>query len=260
VSKPTSEGGLGFTLKWNMGWMHDTLLYFGKDPIYRAHHHRSMTFGMLYAFTERFVLPLSHDEVVHGKGSLWRRMPGDPWQKHANLRALYAWMWAYPGKKLLFMGGEFAQSNEWDHNKSLDWHLLGIEHHRGAQTLVADLNRRYRVDPSLFEVDDEPGGFQWLQADAANVNVLAFFRRSRDGKRQLLCIGNFSPIPRHNYRVGCPKAGAWAEVVNSDARDYGGSGIGNMGRIVAEDIPWDGQPASMELSLPPLSVLWLAPE
>ncbi len=260
VSRPTSEGGLGFTFKWNMGWMHDTLRYFSKDPIYRRHHHRDMTFGMLYAFSEQFMLPLSHDEVVHGKGSLWQRMPGDPWQKHANLRALYAWMWAYPGKKLLFMGGEIAQSNEWDHSKSLDWHLLDHEHHRGVQSLVGDLNRLYRAAPALFEVDGEPAGFQWLQADAADANVLAFVRRSRDSQSHLVCVGNFAPAPRYNYRVGCPRVSAYAEVVNSDSGYYGGSGTGNAGKVWAEPIPWDGQPASIELTLPPLGVLWLAPD
>jgi 1,4-alpha-glucan branching enzyme len=260
VSKPVAEGGLGFTLKWNMGWMHDTLRYFGKDPFFRSHTHRDMTFGMLYAFSEHFTLPLSHDEVVHGKGSLYGRMPGDPWKKHANLRAMYGWMWAYPGKKLLFMGGEFAQVNEWNHNASLDWHLLAQEPHRGVQTLLAKLNRAYRADPSLFEVDDEPKGFQWVQADSADVNVLAFFRRSRDGKRHLMCVGNFSPVPRHDYRVGCPEVGNYVEVVNTDAGEYGGSGVANEGPIKATAIAWDGQPASMVLTLPPLSVLWLAPE
>ncbi len=257
VSRPTNEGGLGFDFKWNMGWMHDTLLYFSKDPVYRKHHHHQLTFGLLYAFSEEFMLPLSHDEVVHGKGSLYGRMPGDHWQKMANLRALYGWMWAHPGKKLLFMGGEFGQKDEWNHDRSLDWHLAEHHEHAGMQRLLSDLNARYREEPALFEVDAEPHGFQWLQADSADVNVYAFIRRAQDGNRHLVCVANLSPVLRQGYRVGCPRAGMYRELINSDAREYGGSGVGNLGQVEARPIPWDGQPASMELTLPPLAVLWL---
>jgi 1,4-alpha-glucan branching enzyme len=260
VSAPPEEGGLGFHFKWNMGWMHDNLSYFAKDPIYRAHHHNQLTFGMLYAYSEHFILPLSHDEVVHGKGSLFTRMSGaDRWQKFANLRALFGWMWSFPGKKLLFMGGEFGQPAEWNHDKSLDWHLLEDPPHLGVQNLVKDLNRRYVKDRALHELEGEPAGFQWVQPDAAAMNVYAFIRRGKEGK-PLVVVANFSPIPRHHYRIGLPSVGGWREVLNSDATVYGGSGLGNMGRINAEEKRWDGQPASAELTLPPLSVLWLEPE
>jgi 1,4-alpha-glucan branching enzyme len=259
VSQPTSIGGLGFWFKWNMGWMHDTLAYFAKDPIYRRYHHHQMTFGLLYAFSEHFMLPLSHDEVVHGKGSLYGRMPGDPWQKRANLRALYAWMWAHPGKKLLFMGGELGQPNEWHHERSLDWHLLADPGHRGIQQLVRDLNGLYRIEPALFQLDSSPEGFQWTQADSMDLNVYDFIRRDRRG-RPLVCLANLSPTPREHYRVGLPHAGAWRERLNTDASVYGGAGLGNGGTVQAEAVGWDGQAASAALMLPPLSVLLLTPD
>ena len=204
VSRPTEQGGLGFGFKWNMGWMHDTLDYFQHEPVHRMHHHNQLTFGLIYAFTENFILPLSHDEVVHGKGSLLSKMPGDRWQKFANLRALYAHMWAHPGKKLLFMGGELAQEQEWSHERSLDWHLLERADHGGVQALVRDLNRVYREQPALWEVDFEPSGFRWLEANDASWNVLVFARFDADGSRPLVSAGNFSPMPRHGYRIGLP--------------------------------------------------------
>ncbi|MBU8894831.1 1,4-alpha-glucan branching enzyme [Corallococcus sp. H22C18031201] len=259
VSQPTSEGGLGFHFKWNMGWMHDTLSYFSKDAIYRQYHHNQLTFGLLYAFSEHFMLPLSHDEVVHGKGSLYGRMPGDAWQKRANLRALFAWMWAHPGKKLLFMGGEFGQPAEWNHDRSLDWHLLEDAGHRGIHSLVRDLNRLYRDLPALYDADSEPVGFQWLQPDASAANVFAFVRRARQPGRHVVCVANLSPVPREGYRVGFPLHGRYVELLNTDASDYGGSGLGNQGWVSTEPTGWDGQPASALLTLPPLSVLWLTP-
>ncbi|KFE70234.1 1,4-alpha-glucan branching protein GlgB [Hyalangium minutum] len=258
VSQPVSEGGLGFHFKWNMGWMHDTLRYFSKDPVYRQHHHNDMTFGLLYAFSEHFMLPLSHDEVVHGKGSLYGKMPGDPWQKRANLRALLAWMWAHPGKKLLFMGGEFGQHAEWNSDRSLDWHLLEDSGHKGIQTLMSDLNRLYKDIPALYDADSEPIGFQWLQPDAAASSVFAFIRRSRTPGRHVVCVANLTPIPREGYRLGFPRVGTYVEVLNTDAATYGGSGLGNMGQIQTEARPWDGQEASAVLTLPPLSVLWFS--
>lgn len=259
VSAPVSEGGLGFDYKWNMGWMHDTLSYFSKDPIYRQYHHNQLTFGLLYAFSEQFMLPLSHDEVVHGKGSLYGRMPGDPWQKRANLRALFAWMWAHPGKKLVFMGGEFGQPAEWNHDKSLDWHLTHDPGHHGILQLVSDLNRIYRDMPALHDADGEPMGFQWLQPDSAAYNVFAFVRRARQPGRHVVCIANLSPTVRENYRVGFPFQGRYVELLNTDAEQYGGSNLGNMGQIHTEPTGWDGQPASATLTLPPLSVLWFTP-
>jgi 1,4-alpha-glucan branching enzyme len=259
VSSPASEGGLGFHFKWNLGWMHDTLTYFSKDPVYRSHHHRQLTFGLLYAYSERFVLPLSHDEVVHGKGSLFGKMPGDPWQRAANLRALFGWMWAHPGKKLLFMGGEFGQISEWNHDQNLEWHLLEDPMHRGIQALVADLNRRYGDEPALFQADDDPAGFQWIQADSADANVFAFIRRPPSGERHLVCVANFSPVAKAAYRIGLPQREPYVEILNTDAPLYGGSGMGNPGQIEPRPEEWDGQPASLELALPPLAVIWLLP-
>nr|WP_255217201.1 1,4-alpha-glucan branching protein GlgB [Myxococcus sp. AM010] len=259
VSAPVSDGGLGFDYKWNMGWMHDTLSYFSKDPIYRQYHHNQLTFGLLYAFSEQFMLPLSHDEVVHGKGSLYGRMPGDPWQKRANLRSLFAWMWAHPGKKLVFMGGEFGQPAEWNHDKSLDWHLTHDAGHHGILQLVSDLNRIYRDMPALHDADGEPVGFQWLQPDSAAYNVFAFVRRARQPGRHVVCIANLSPTVREDYRVGFPLQGRYVELINTDAEQYGGSNLGNMGQIHTEPTGWDGQPASATLTLPPLSVLWFTP-
>jgi 1,4-alpha-glucan branching enzyme len=259
VSRPTEAGGLGFDLKWNMGWMHDTLEYFSRDPVHRRHHHDELTFSLVYAFTEQFVLPLSHDEVVHGKGSLLSRMPGDDWQKHANLRALYAYMWAHPGKKLLFMGGELAQEQEWSHARSLDWHLLERPRHAGVQRLVRDLNRLYRDTPALWQLDAGPGGFRWLVVDDRDANVVAFARFARDG-RAVVAAANLSPVPRPGYRLPMPRAGRWREVLNTDSEAYGGANVGNMGGVRAEELAWGGESASAEVTIPPLGVVWLTPD
>ncbi len=261
VSRPTYLGGLGFGFKWNMGWMHDTLGYFQQDPIYRRFHHHELTFSLMYAFSENFILPLSHDEVVHGKGSLYSKMAGsDPWKKLANLRALYAYMWAHPGKKLLFMGGELAQEAEWSHERSLDWHLLEQPAHAGIQSLVRDLNGRYRQEPALWELDSDPSGFWWLEPNDADRNVIAFARRSRDSTRVLVFVANLSPIPRHGYRLGLPRSGHWREAINTDSAYYGGSDVGNLGGVEPEPIPWNDQPFSAELTLPPLGAIWLVPD
>ena len=258
VSRPTYAGGLGFGFKWNMGWMHDTLEYFALDPIHRRHHHDELTFSMIYAFNENFILPLSHDEVVHGKGSLLSRMPGDRWQRFANLRALYGYMWAHPGKQLLFMGQEFAQEREWDHEHSLDWHLLEAPEHAGVLALVRDLNAVYRAQPALWERDFDASGFRWLESRDADSNVLVFVRTGSDPQRPLVCVCNLSPIVREHYRVGLPLGGAWSERLNTDSSAYGGGGVGNAG-VVAEPVPWHGEAHSAELTLPPLAVLWLTP-
>ncbi len=260
VSRPTWVGGLGFGFKWNMGWMHDTLDYFQRDPIHRRFHHHQLTFSLMYAFSENFILPLSHDEVVHGKGSLYSKMPGDRWQKLANLRALYALMWAHPGKKLLFMGGELAQEQEWSHDRSLDWHLLENADNSGIQGLVRDLNRVYRAEPALWEVDFEPAGFRWIEPNDAAGNGLAFLRLSRDGERLVVCVCNLSPVPRTGYRLGLPRAGRWVEALNTDSSYYGGTNVGSLGGIEAEERPWHDQPWSAEVTLPPLGVVWLVPE
>jgi 1,4-alpha-glucan branching enzyme len=260
VSRPTYLGGLGFGFKWNMGWMHDTLDYFQQDPIYRRYHHHELTFSLMYAFSENFILPLSHDEVVHGKGSLYSKMPGDRWQKLANLRTLYAFMWAHPGKKLLFMGGELAQEAEWSHERSLDWHLLEQPEHSGIQALVRDLNRIYKDEPALWEVDSDPSGFWWLEPNDADNNVVAFARQSREGERVLVFVANLSPLPRGPYRLGLPRAGRWRELMNTDSTFYGGSDVGNLGEIEPEPIPWHGQQFSAEITLPPLAAVWLVPD
>jgi 1,4-alpha-glucan branching enzyme len=260
VSRPTYLGGLGFGFKWNMGWMHDTLRYFQQDPIYRRYHHHELTFSLMYAFSENFILPLSHDEVVHGKGSLYSKMPGDRWQKFANLRALYAYMWAHPGKKLLFMGGEFAQEAEWSHARSLDWHLLETSGHAGIQSLVRDLNQRYRDEPALWEVDSDPAAFWWLEPNDADSNVVAFARASRNGERVLVFVANLSPVPRPAYRLGLPRSGRWREALNTDSTYYGGSDVGNLGGVQPEPIPWHDQPVSAEVTLPPLAAIWLVPD
>ncbi|MGH8906562.1 MAG: 1,4-alpha-glucan branching protein GlgB [Egibacteraceae bacterium] len=259
VSRPTHLGGLGFGFKWNMGWMHDTLEYFSKDPFHRRHHHNQLTFGFLYAWSENFILPLSHDEVVHGKRSLLDKMPGDRWQKFANLRALYGWMWGHPGKQLLFMGGEFGQWREWAEGGELDWHLLDETDHAGLMRLVGDLNRIYRAQPALWERDADPSGFQWIDPDNADENILAFLRYGEDGSPPLACIANLSPVPRPRFRVGLPHPGVWDEALNTDARIYGGTNTGNGGSVTATDIPSHGLPASAELTLPPLATLWLTP-
>ncbi len=258
VSRPTYLGGLGFGFKWNMGWMHDTLEYFAKDPIHRRHHHHELTFSLMYAFSESFILPLSHDEVVHGKGSLLAKMPGDRWQRFANLRALYAYMWAHPGKQLLFMGQEFAQEREWNYDRSLDWHLLEQADHAGVQQLVRDLNRCYREQPALWRRDAESDGFAWLEANGADENVVAFIRTG-DHDERLVCVCNLAPVVRDGYRVGLPAAGAWRELLNTDSRLYGGSNVGNGLGIEAEPSPWQGQRHSALLTLPPLGVIWLVP-
>jgi 1,4-alpha-glucan branching enzyme len=260
VSRPTYAGGLGFGFKWNMGWMHDTLDYFSKDPLYRRYHQHQLTFGLLYAFTENFILPLSHDEVVHGKGSLLGRMPGGRAAKLAGLRALFGYMWAHPGKKLLFMGGEFGQEAEWSHARSLDWHLLEDAGHRGVQSLVRDLNRLYRGAPALWEADSDPEGFRWIDLSDADGNVLAFMRVAPSSGERLICVCNLSGAAKSGYRIGMPAAGAYREVLNTDAAEYGGEGRGNLGLVRAEPTPWHQQPASTELYLPPLSVLWLTPD
>jgi 1,4-alpha-glucan branching enzyme len=260
VSRPTYLGGLGFGFKWNMGWMHDTLTYFQKDPVYRRFHHHTLTFSLMYAFSENFVLPLSHDEVVHGKGSLLNKMPGDRWQKFANLRSLYAYMWAHPGKKLLFMGGELGEWDEWNYDSSLHWDLLEHADHHGVQSLIRDLNRAYRTQPALYEIDFDPSGFRWLEANDAQNNVLAFARLDASGEKPVVCVLNMSPLPRYDYRVGMPACCRWRELVNSDSSYYGGSGIGNMGAVEAEPVPWHDQPFSALLTLPPLAAVWLVPE
>jgi 1,4-alpha-glucan branching enzyme len=255
VSRPTYLGGLGFGFKWNMGWMHDTLRYMSQDPIHRKYHHNDLTFGLLYAFQENFILPLSHDEVVHGKGSLIGKMPGDRWQRFANLRAYYAFMWSHPGKKLLFMGSEFAQQREWNHDTGLDWHLLGDPMHRGVQQVLRDLNRLYRELPALHELDADPAGFQWIDAGDAEQSTLSYLRRSRDPHELAIIAANFTPVPRRGFRVGVPRAGRYRERFNSDALEYGGSGLGNGGGVEAEAHPAHGQAYSLVLTLPPLATL-----
>ncbi|ROR32816.1 1,4-alpha-glucan branching protein GlgB [Inmirania thermothiophila] len=258
VSRPTWLGGLGFSMKWNLGWMHDTLDYFGHDPIHRKYHHDRLTFGLLYAFSENFVLPLSHDEVVHGKGSLIARMPGDAWQRMANLRLLYTWMWTHPGKKLLFMGGEFAQEREWNHDAELDWPLCDDPARQGVMRLVADLNALHRSRTPLHRYDFEAQGFEWIDCHDADQSVLSFLRR--DGERFVVVVLNFTPVPRHGYRLGVPHAGRYREILNSDSALYGGSNLGNAGAVEAEPVPWMGRPASLVLTLPPLAGLVLEPE
>jgi 1,4-alpha-glucan branching enzyme len=256
VTAPPADGGLGFSLKWNMGWMHDTLFYMSRDPIYRSFDHHSMTFGMLYAYSERYVLPLSHDEVVHGKGSLIGRMPGDAWQRFANLRAYFSWMWTFPGKKLLFMGGEIGQWNEWNSNGSIEWNLLDYPLHRGVQTLIVDLNALYRKSQSLYDTDNDPSGFQWVAADDSANSVYAYFRRGRDGS-VLLVVSNMTPVPRYDYRLPVPDVGNWRELLNTDAACYGGSNLGNGGRVAAHH---SAKGCEVALTLPPLATIILAPE
>jgi 1,4-alpha-glucan branching enzyme len=258
VTRPTHVGGLGFGFKWNMGWMHDTLGYVGHDPVHRTYHHSEMTFSLMYAWSENFMLPLSHDEVVHGKGSLWSRMPGDDWNKAANLRCLLAYMWAHPGKQLLFMGGELGQPAEWAENRSLDWNLRHHPLHSGVLALVSNLNTVYRSHRALFSQDTSPAGFEWIDANDAWGNVLSFLRRGDDGS-VLACLANFAGTPHEHFRVGLPLPGRWREIVNTDAEDYGGSGVGNMGEVIAREMPWHGRPYSAVLRLPPAGVLWLTP-
>jgi 1,4-alpha-glucan branching enzyme len=301
VSRPVYLGGLGFGFKWNMGWMHDTLSYLSQDPIYRQYHHNEITFSMIYAFSENFILPLSHDEVVHGKGSLLGKMPGDEWRRFAGLRSLLAYMWAHPGKQLLFMGSEWGQGSEWSADNGLDWWVLDFDVHQGVQRLSRDLNAIYRRNPALWQLDTSPEGFSWIDANDAQGNTLSFLRMSapttaddargtaaeyarggaRDIARQaasaaadpgdpgdpgedqrdvIACIANFSAMPHLKYRIGLPRAGRWRELLNTDAAIYGGSGVGNMGGVEAVPEPYHGRPASAIITVPPLGVLWLAPE
>ena len=260
VSRPTYVGGLGFGLKWDMGWMHDTLEYFKQDPIHRKYHHNKLTFRMLYGFTENFVLPLSHDEVVHGKGSLIGKMPGDEWQRFANLRLLYGYMFAQPGKKLLFMGGEFGQVREWTHDTSLEWQVLQYPVHSGVQKWVEQLNRAYREQPALHELDNDPAGFEWIDCNDSAASTISLLRKGKSPRENIVVVGNFTPVPRLKYQIGVPCGGYWRELLNSDAKEYGGSNMGNAGGVQAEPIPTHGRPYSLGLTLPPLAVLFLRAE
>ena len=255
VSRPVYLGGLGFGLKWNMGWMHDTLKYLSQDPVHRKYHHDQLTFSIWYAFYENFVLPLSHDEVVHGKGALIGKMPGDSWRQFANMRLLYGYLWGHPGKKLLFMGGEFGQRREWAHEESLEWHVLQYPEHEGLRRWVADLNRLYRAEPALYQNDFDQSGFEWVDCNDSEQSVLSFLRRPRDGSAPLLVVCNFTPVPRLNYVVGVPGGGYWRELANSDATLYGGSGMGNLGGVVAAPVAAHGRFHSLAITLPPLAVL-----
>jgi len=246
-------------MKWNMGWMHDTLDYFAHDPVHRRYHHERVTFPIWYAFTENFVLPLSHDEVVHGKGSLVGRMPGDTWQQFANLRALFGYQWGHPGKKLLFMGGEFGQRREWAHDGALEWHVLAHDEHAGVQRWVCDLNRIYRAHAPLHEVDFESTGFEWIDCHDADESVVAFLRRSRNGDVVMIAC-NFTPVPRPNHVLGVPRGGFWREALNSDAAIYGGSGMGNFGGVQAAPLPAHGHAHSVTVTLPPLAAVYFVPE
>jgi 1,4-alpha-glucan branching enzyme len=256
VSRPIYVGGLGFGYKWDMGWMHDTLAYMALDPIHRRFHHEKLTFRRLYAYSENFALPLSHDEVVHGKGSLLRKMAGDEWQKFANLRLLFCWQFAQPGKKLLFMGGEIGQWAEWDHDSSLQWHLLANPLHHGVQRLVGDLNRLYRLEPAMHQLDHDPNGFAWVDANDAEQSVVSLLRFDAERAEPVLAVLNFTPVVRHNYRVGVPRGGFWREVLNSDGRDYGGSGQGNLGGVAAVPVPLHGRSHSLTITLPPLAAVF----
>jgi 1,4-alpha-glucan branching enzyme len=255
VSRPTDMDGLGFGEKWNMGWMHDVLAYMKEEPVHRKYHHHKLTFSLVYAFHENFVLPLSHDEVVHGKGSLLGKMPGDPWQQFANLRALFGFMWAHPGKKLLFMGGEFGQRREWTHDGELEWWVCDLEGHSGLQRLVSQLNRVYRGAPALYQQDFTPSGFEWVVADDAEHSVFAFVRKARDGHPPLLVVSNMTPVPRTNYLLGVPLGGFWRELINTDAVEFGGSGWGNLGGVESAPVRSHGRMHSVCVSLPPLSTL-----
>ncbi len=255
VSRPVYTGGLGFGMKWNMGWMHDTLSFFKEDPVNRKYHQGQLTFSLWYAFTENFMLSLSHDEVVYGKRSLLEKMPGDDWQKFANLRLLFGFMWGHPGKKLVFMGSEIGQRAEWSHDGSLDWNILGYPPHEALQRWVEDLNRIYREQPALFQIDFNGDGFEWIDASDTQQNVVSFLRKGRDPADSVLVIANFTPMPRHNYAIGVPRGGRWNEILNSDATLYGGSGQGNMGGAEAAPVPAHGRMHSLSLTLPPLSMI-----
>src|SRR6266699_3052844 len=260
VTRPTYLGGLGFTFKWNMGWMHDMLEYMHLDPIHRRYHHNNITFSLMYAYSENFVLPLSHDEVVHLKGSLLTKMPGDDWQRLANLRLLFAWMWAQPGKKLLFMGGELGQWRQWNHDAELHWVLLENPSHAGLQSWVRDLNRLYSDEPALHERDFEPAGFSWIDCSDFERSVVALLRFGRSQEDVVAAAFNFTPVPRYGYRVGLPTAGFWRELANSDAVEYGGSGVGNLGGCQASEEPAHGRPYSAEITLPPLGAVFFKPQ
>jgi 1,4-alpha-glucan branching enzyme len=260
VSRPTYTGGLGFSMKWNMGWMHDTLSYMCKDPVYRHYHHDLLTFGLVYAFTENFVLPFSHDEVVHGKRSILDRMPGDAWQKFASLRLLYTFMFTYPGKKLLFQGCEFGQGREWNFAEELDWYLLERPQHQGVQRLVADLNRLYHGEAVLHDLDFTSEGFEWIDCHDSSQSVLSFVRKDRKGETAATCVFNFTPVPRNDYRIGVPKPGFYREAVNSDAEIYGGSNLGNRGGVQSEALSWMGRAHSVPIALPPLGAVVLIRE
>ena len=260
VSRPTYVGGLGFGFKWNMGWMHDTLRYMSLDPIHRKYHHNDLSFGLLYAFHENFVLPLSHDEMVHGKGSLIGKMSGDQWQRFATLRAYLTFMWTHPGKKLLFMGGEFAQEREWNHDIGLDWQLLGDPLHEGVRRLVRDLNHLYRGTPALHRLDCDPEGFHWIDVANAAESIISYLRRGRDPHEIAVVICNFIPVPRETYRIGVPQPGRYRERINTDAVEYGGGGVGNAGEVHADPYPMHGHPHSIRLNLPPLGALVFTPD
>ncbi|MGO9612001.1 MAG: 1,4-alpha-glucan branching protein GlgB [Dissulfurispiraceae bacterium] len=257
VTRPTYLGGLGFGMKWNMGWMHDTLAYFSNDPVHRKYHHNQLTFSIWYAFVENFLLPLSHDEVVHGKGSLIGKMPGDDWQKFANLRLLFSYMYGHPGKKLLFMGCEFGQWREWNHDESLDWHLLEYLPHQGINRLIKDLNSLYRKEPALYELEFAQAGFEWVDIGDWESSIISFIRKNRANDKEILIVCNCTPVPRYGYSVGVPRGGMWKEVLNSDSKEYGGSGHGNFGRVNAASIPCHGRKYSLTLTLPPLGALFL---
>ncbi|HUK56579.1 MAG TPA: 1,4-alpha-glucan branching protein GlgB [Nitrospiria bacterium] len=256
VSRPTHVGGLGFGMKWNMGWMHDTLAYFSEDPLYRKYHHNQLTFSLWYAFSENFILPLSHDEVVHGKGSLIGKMPGDEWQRFANLRLLYGYLYGHPGKKLLFMGGEFGQVREWKHEESLEWHVLQFPNHNGIRRWIADLNRLYRAEPALHERDFDAEGFEWIDCNDWEQSVVSFLRKGTNAGEIILTVFNFTPVPKYQYRVGVPGGGYWRELLNSDSAFYGGSGLGNAGGAEAAPVPAHGRSHSLALTLPPLGALF----
>jgi 1,4-alpha-glucan branching enzyme len=260
VSRPTYLGGLGFGWKWDMGWMHDTLAYLSHDSVHRRFHHNQLTFRMMYAFSENYILALSHDEVVHGKGSLLGKMPGDEWQKFANLRLLFGYMYSQPGKKLLFMGGEFGQGREWNHDVGMDWYVLDYPHHRGVQQWLGDVNAVYRAHPALHVFDHHPRGFQWIDGSDSDQSVISFLRLGRTPSECMLVVCNFTPVPRWHYRVGVPTAGTWREVLNSDAADYGGSGLGNAGSVATEPIPAHGHGQSLDLTLPPLAAVFFTPQ
>jgi 1,4-alpha-glucan branching enzyme len=257
VTRPPYTGGVGFGLKWNLGWMHDTLRFFSRDTAHRSYHIPDLTFSLCYAYSENYVLCLSHDEVVHGKGSLFNRMPGDEWQKLANLRLLFGYMFTHPGKKLIFMGDEFGQRSEWDHQASLAWHLLDSPEHRGIRSWIRDLNRVYREEDALYAADFDPRGFEWIDYGDTHNAAFSFIRRNPESGDTVLALCNFTPVPRHDYRIGLPADGVWTEILNSDAEHYGGSGMGNFGGVTAAPVPFHDRPFSAAFTLPPLAFLLL---